>query len=253
MHNASLPDCLDSCAEQLQAKSCILLNPLLNMSTTPGEAFINCCVWFRLQIGVEDIQTASVECCMHDAERQSNSLGEQQQTEKNQRNCCINSRLLTNYFYNVKSEARDCDLSCNSVPPEGKGDEKGLGCSCFNYMGSGQWQRSPGLQIMHLPTECGTEVCYFRMLEDMITNARNNYIKEVLDGLIWSNITARQLLIEVLLINNIDSQLAQLQQHHPPVPDTNEFMVHLYRNAAAPFHLASHVRRDDGGMYFVCF
>jgi hypothetical protein len=98
VYNASLPDCLESCAEQLhQAKSRILLN----MSTTPGEAFINCCVWFRLQY----------------AERQANILGEQQQTEKNQLNCCINSRLLTNSFYNVKSEARDYDLSCNSVSP----------------------------------------------------------------------------------------------------------------------------------------
>lgn len=185
---------------------------------------------------------------MHYAERQANSLGEQQQTEKNQLDCCINSRLLTNSFYNVKSEARDCDLSCNSVPPEGQGDEKGLSCSCFNYLGSGHWQRSPGLQTMHLPTECGTEVCRFRLLEDIITNARNEYIKDVLDGLIWSNSTARQLLIEVLLINNIDSQLAQLLQH-PLVSDTKDFMEHLYRTAAAPFHLPSHVRRDDGGMY----
>ena len=220
------------------------------MSTTPGEAFINCCVWFRLQIGVEDIQTASVECCMHDAERQSNSLGEQQQTEKNQRNCCINSRLLTNYFYNVKSEARDCDLSCNSVPREGTGDEKGLGCSCFNYIGSGHWQRSPspGLQTMSLPSQCATEHCYFRMLEDIITNARNDYIKDVLDRLIWSNSTARQLLVEVLGINNIDSQLAQLLQH-PLVSDTNDFMAHLYRAAATPVHVPSSVFRDDGGMF----
>lgn len=101
---------------------------------------------------------------------------------------------------------------------------------------------------MHLPTECGTEVCRFRLLEDIITNARNEYIKDVLDGLIWSNSTARQLLIEVLLINNIDSQLAQLLQH-PLVSDTKDFMEHLYRTAAAPFHLPSHVRRDDGGMY----
>jgi hypothetical protein len=28
-----------------------------------------------------------------------------------------------------RSEARDCDLSCNYVPPEGQGDEKGLSCS----------------------------------------------------------------------------------------------------------------------------
>ena len=149
-------------------------NNSTKQSLASGEAFINCCVWFRLQIGVEDVQTASVECCMHYAERQANILGEQQQTEKNQLDCCINSRLLTNSFYNVKSEARDCDLSCNSVPPEGKGDEKGLCCSCFNYIGSGHWQRSPALQTMHLPTECGTEVCYFRMLEDSITNARND-------------------------------------------------------------------------------
>jgi hypothetical protein len=160
------------------------------MSTTPGEDLINCCVWFRLQIGVEDIQTASVECCMHDAERhqdylQASSLGQQQQTETNQRNRCINSRLLTNSIYNVKSETRDYDLTCNSVPPEGKGNEKGIERKCFNYLGSGQWQRSPGLQTMHLPTECGTEVSYFRMLEDMIKKCTKRLYQR---GFGWSDL-----------------------------------------------------------------
>jgi hypothetical protein len=266
-YNASWPDCLTVCAAQLMlhADGTAVAN---NASGTEAEhpakeAFLACCVWFRMQLSVEDPRRASLECCMLYTEQRSrrSSAYTLEQAEQDKISCCVNSSLLTRSFEDFDSESLLCDRHCAAVPLEGVGDSKGLQCSCFHFLGAGKWTSSEGSEVKHLPAECAWEQCIFRFLDYQIWNRRHEWMRELMRQEVFAsslspssssasnrnNTTLREELMDVLSAAQIDAQLALLIRD-PLIRTVEEFLRELYLAAATPFHLPKQVFRQDGGV-----
>ena len=265
-NNASWPDCLNVCAAQLMLHADWKAG-VNNASHTEAEhpakdAFLTCCVWFRLQLSVEDPRRASLECCMLYTEQHStrSSAYTLEQAEQDQLSCCVNSSLLTRSFEDFDSESLLCDRHCAALPLEGVGDSKGLQCSCFHFLGSGKWTSSKGSEVKHLPTECAWEECIFRVLDYQQWNRRHEWMRELMRRRVFAasspssssassrnNTTLREELMEVLTTAQIDAQLALLFRD-PLIRTVEDFLRELYLAAATPFRLPQQVFRRDGGI-----
>lgn len=171
---------------------------------------MSCCVWFRMQLEVEDAKTASYECCILHAEQEAvASRVTSHQTDKDINiDCCVTSNLIAGSFYILSSEARTCDDSCAPWPREGKGDSKGLRCSCYNYIGQAKWQRIPGVPALNLEVECAVEDCHFRLLEDEVRNERHAWMRKMLQEEVFVNSSTREELTAVLRREQIDTELS---------------------------------------------
>lgn len=221
------PDCLASCAEQLYARrSEATGNTSHNDSSVQQrEAFMTCCVWFRMQLEVEDAKTAAYECCILHTERETaaSKTTPQQTSKVTQVDCCVTSNLIAGSFFILDSEARDCDSSCAPWPREGKGDSKGLRCSCYNYVGNAKWQRIPGVEVLDLEVECAVEDCHFRLLEEEVRNQKHAWMKSLLEHRVFVNSTIREALTAVLRREQIDTELSVIFEY-PLVKDVQGFL-----------------------------
>jgi hypothetical protein len=244
--NASLPDCIDTCTEQIQASD---KDSNASSPARKRDSFMKCCVWFRLQIYVEDAHQATVECCILFEREMHRSLAEAKPLTSEKEadihlSCCVSANLLGGFFENIDSEARNCGRACHGESTQGED----IPCDCTHYIDRITWQRSSGAPHVHLPLECATENCLFRLVEDQVRNERHKWIQTVLRDIVFVNASARLALSEVLEHEGIDFELANLLQY-PLLTSEDAFFLRLYESLSFPHHLLpEEVFRQDGSV-----